>query len=217
MIFVKCMDLYELKRYAIDLEMQCEGVGTSVLSVSSDEILSYFKVWQNDKFLCIRFKGNKASLSEELSYIKLPKRTYGRFIVYKGNCESTIAEFVEVQMAIGDVFSDEECDPLLGWIGNSDENCIEFELITKIYDKSDISNKMVFNSLFEVLIHDMNIEKDKSLCASLEKAPKKITGNKIVINMQGMTRSSFLMSLKKEQFEKNIYEYTGKKIKLQIV
>ena len=38
MIFVKCMNLPELKRYAIDLEMQCEGIGASVLSVSSEFI-----------------------------------------------------------------------------------------------------------------------------------------------------------------------------------
>ena len=217
MIFVKCMDLSELKRYAIELEMQCEGIGASVLSVSSDEMLSYFKVWQNDKFLVVKFKGDKESLVEELNYIKLPKRTYGRFIVYKGNCESTIAEFVEVQTIISDVFSDDEWNPLLGWIGNSNENCIEFELITKIYDKSDVSDKMVFNSLFEAIIHDMGMEKDKSFCASIEKASKRITDNKIELNMQGMTRDSFLMSLKKEQFEKNIYEYTGKKITLQII
>ena len=217
MIFVKCMNLPELKRYAIDLEMQCEGIGASVLSVSSDEILSYFKVWQNDKFLVVKFKGDKESLVEELNYIKLPKRTYGRFIVYKGNCESTIAEFIEVQTIISDMFSDDEWNPLLGWIGDSDEKCIEFEVITKIYDKSDISNKMVFDSLLEVLIQDMNIENDKSLCASLEKASKKIVGNKIEINMQGMTRNSFLMRLKKEQFEKHIYEYTGKNITLQII
>jgi hypothetical protein len=61
------------------------------------------------------------------------------------------------------------------------------------------------------------METDKSFCESLEKTPKRIAGDKIEFNMQGMTRSSFLMSLKKRQFEKLIYEYTGKKMTLEIL
>ena len=63
--------------------------------------------------------------------------------------KTTIEEFVEVQRIIADTLSDDEWNPLLGWVGNSEENCIEFELITKVYDRSDVSDKMVFNSLLE--------------------------------------------------------------------
>ena len=51
----------------------------------------------------------------------------------------------------------------------------------------------------------------------LNLSQEEIDNSKIEFNMQGMTRSSFLMSLKKGQFEKLIYEYTGKKMTLEIL
>lgn len=217
MILLKYMNFAELKRHVIELELQSEDAGRSIFSINSEEVLSYFRTWQNDKFLVLKFKGEKNILVDELSYVKFPKRTFGKFIAYKGDYESTLQDYIDVQSVISEAFMDDEWNPLLGWIGNSNSNQIELEIITKVFNKSDITDKMVFNSLIEVLIHDMDIEKDKSLCESLEKAPRKIVGNDIELNMAGMTRSSFIMSLKKEEFEKNIYEYTDKRLKLRII
>lgn len=145
MISVKKMNFSELKDYGIELEKRCKEEHGSLLMVETDEILSYFKATPDDKYFVVNFKGRKEEIVEYLTYIKFPQCTFGRFIVYKANVESTLNELVEVQMNISNALFEEDLKPLLCWINNFNETCIEFELITKICDNLDMWGKLMYN------------------------------------------------------------------------
>lgn len=215
MLSIKSLGVEELKKYLKGVRFWCTGGGAHI-NFESEQIKGYFNIYPQDKFLLIRYKGNKEELEETMKYINLPKRSYKLLFLLMGNSKATVDDMVEYQEAFSKYFDFDEHDAMLGVADGMYSGQSEVLLVTKIFCDASLAEGDVLSSLWEAVIDDLKMRSDAGFCESMRSMNIQVRDNSIELEMSGMTRSSLLMSLKRAEAEKYIEEYVGSEYTIEI-
>ena len=180
-----------------------------------DEIRDFFRISSSDNFLLIRYDGDIEKLSSRLNFVKFPKRCFRMDFILNGNFSTQITDTTDVHDAFLSRF-DYENDYIQEIALDGSGDMTEVIFITKIFAQADLGKRDVFRSLWDCVTEDLNVSNDESFYNSLKTLECDIYEDIIYLDMTGMTRSRFLMSLKTAEAEKYIEEYTGKKYFIRI-
>lgn len=197
-------------------ELIVAGENDAFTNVDLIEIKNHFRIWKNDVFLMIKCTGNINDLENEISYIKFPEKSFGKLLIISGGKDLTINKMMDLQSKFAQGFSSEEWCPLLTWFLDEKAQDTEMVLISKIYDTVNIFDENNFDSLWDAIIADMDATSNKGYFDSLRNVNCYIKGNILELKTKGNSRNSFMISLKKQDIEKSIYEYTGKRLFVEI-
>jgi len=178
-------------------------------------VRNYFHTCDSDNFLMIKYVGEYDSLKKELDYITLPGKSFGKLFILNGK-DLTVNNINEVQNIMESKIDDQEWEPLTTWSIDEDMTDVEFIFVTKIFSEKDLLQKETFDSLWDAIISDLNAMSNKGFYDCLRKVNWNISGNTLEICIQGMVRRSFILSLKKQEIEKSIQDYTGRKLFIKI-
>lgn len=217
MVSVSMLNKRELTEFVNEADALSRKEKTA-FCVERNEIFSHLKVREKDSFLMIKYRGwDIEQIFKELKYIHLPARTYGSVVIIRGNTETTIRDIVKGQEAMTGMAGFRDYSPLLGWIVDDKAYETEVQFITKVYDEADLKDRCVMDSLLEVIFDELDTKNDRAFCESLGNVGWSLTKDTLEFQMSGMTRSGFIMSCKKLEIEKRIFEYTGQRLSLKIV
>lgn len=215
MISINRMNAEQLIEYIGHLIVA--GKKSAFTNVDLIEIKNYFRMWQNDAFLMVKCTGNISDLGNELSYIKFPGKSFGKLLIISGGKSLTINNVMDLQSKFLQEFSTEERCPLLTWFLDDESQEAEMVLISKIYDAMNIFTENNFGSLWDAIIEEMDATNDKGCFDSLRNVDCYIEGNVLKLKTNGDSRNHFMISLKKQDIEKSVYEFTGKRLFVEII
>lgn len=212
MVSVSMLNKRELTEFVNEADALSRKEKTA-FCVERNEIFSHLKVREKDSFLMIKYRGwDIEQIFKELKYIHLPARTYGSVVIVRGSTETTIRDIVKGQEAMTRMAGFRDYSPLLGWIVDDKAYETEVQFITKVYDEADLKDRCVMDSLLEVIFDGLDTKNDRAFCESLGNVGWSRTKDTLEFQMSGMTRSGFIMSCKKMEIEKRIFEYTGQRL-----
>ncbi len=224
-LIFKCVEVYlmisittctvgELEKFLVKTQSDIHGA----TFFNIEHVRKHFKIWHKDKFLIINFRGkNIEEFQEEFSMIRMPNRCYRNLISLQTIAENPIICFEKIQNALSNAIRDD------GWNVSAvrqhkRESSAEIEvyIITKIYTGLDITDKIVFNSLWEIISEKIDND-DMVFQLALKKLKWRFSGDVLELHTEGTTRNSVMLSLRKDEIKQILCDCTGKKYEVNIL
>jgi len=210
MVSLRYVDSKEIKEYVSTFDLSQRE--NAVANVDLVEIDNHFRINNGDKFLVLKCVGSFDEVLQELDCIRFPSKSFGKLLIVNGNRNLTIDVIVNWENAIKSKYNNDLWNPVLNWsLVDTLENT-EYIFITKIYAGNNLSNEVNFNSMWDAIVYELNETSKKGFYDCLRSVRWRIIGNCLIPDMRGNARGNLLLSMKKQEIEENIYEYTGKRI-----
>lgn len=218
MLSVNLLGRKGAEEYCQYVEDWCGNDAKAILFFEKDETRSFLEMSDADKYVLLRFNGDFTYFKEEMDLIRPLGKISKMIIAIQGDSYMTITDVSEIRSEVLDYFGCSLDEHLMGYSGVLNSGEVEVQILVKTYSGVDLMDRTMFSSLWTRVLADAGLESDLSFYLAVKDlVPVGITNNVITLKIPDMTRVRFIMSVKRENLEHLIREYTCKNYTLKII